>query len=237
MPVACDVWEGFIFVNLDPEPTQTLTEALGQLADGLAGYPFGEMTQAYKVRSEINSNWKLFIDAFVEFYHAPVLHQRQATAEEAQKLAGYGFEALHYELFSPHSMVSSWGGMSPPKDLEHGQADRAHRAQRPVRPVGQARRHQQQREPAAARQPVEAPGVGHRLVPHLAELHDPRVGTRVVPHVPLLAARPEQAPLRDRALLRPAEDRPRATRPGVRRSRRSRSTRSRTRTRSRRPRR
>ena len=28
IPVACDVWEGFIFVNLDDEPAQTLTEAL-----------------------------------------------------------------------------------------------------------------------------------------------------------------------------------------------------------------
>ena len=68
VPVACDIWEGFIFVNLDPEPQQTLTEALAPLADGLAGYPFGEMTQTYEVCSEINSNWKLFIDAFVEFY-------------------------------------------------------------------------------------------------------------------------------------------------------------------------
>ena len=116
VPVACDVWEGFIFVNLDPEPQQTLAEALAPLADGLAGYPFGEMTQTYEVRSVVNSNWKLFIDAFVEFYHAPVLHQRQAAAEEAEKLASIGFEGLHYELFSPHSMVSSWGGMSPPKD-------------------------------------------------------------------------------------------------------------------------
>ena len=116
VPVACDVWEGFIFVNLDPEPDQTLTEALGPIAEGLAGYPYGAMTQRYKVRSEINSNWKLFIDAFVEFYHAPILHQRQAAGEEAAKLAAMGFEALHYELFSPHSMVSSWGGMAPPKD-------------------------------------------------------------------------------------------------------------------------
>ncbi len=116
VPVACEVWEGFIFVNLDSEPKQTLTEALGPLADGLAGYPYGEMTQHYKVRSDIRSNWKLFIDAFVEFYHAPILHQRQASPEEAAKLAAIGFEALHYELFSPHSMVSSWGGMAPPKD-------------------------------------------------------------------------------------------------------------------------
>ena len=114
--IACDVWEGFIFVNLDPHPAQSLSEALGDLATGLAGYPYGEMTQRYSVKSEIKSNWKLFIDAFVEFYHAPILHQRQSTSDEGEKLASVGFEALHYELFSPHSMVSSWGGMAPPMD-------------------------------------------------------------------------------------------------------------------------
>jgi phenylpropionate dioxygenase-like ring-hydroxylating dioxygenase large terminal subunit len=116
MPVACDVWEGFIFINLAPEPAQTLAEALGEMGAGLAGYPFGEMSQKWTFRSEIKSNWKLFVDAFVEFYHAPVLHQRQAAADEAAKLLSYGFEALHYQLLSPHAMVSSWGGMSPPKD-------------------------------------------------------------------------------------------------------------------------
>ncbi|MDX6741014.1 aromatic ring-hydroxylating dioxygenase subunit alpha [Actinocorallia sp. A-T 12471] len=112
--VACDVWEGFIFVNLDPQ--ETLTEYLGDMAKGLEGYPFHEMTEVYTYKAEIGSNWKLFIDAFAEFYHAPVLHQKQATKDEADKLLGYGFEALHYQLFSPHSMISSWGGMAPPKD-------------------------------------------------------------------------------------------------------------------------
>ena len=116
VPVACDVWEGFIFINLAKEPEQTLTEFLGAMGTGLAGYPFGEMTQSWTYRSEINSNWKLFIDAFVEFYHAPVLHQKQSTPEEAAKLLSYGYENLHYELLSPHSMESAWGGMSPPKD-------------------------------------------------------------------------------------------------------------------------
>jgi hypothetical protein len=32
------------------------------------------------------------------------------------KLFQAGFEALPYELHSPHAMISSWGGMSPPKD-------------------------------------------------------------------------------------------------------------------------
>jgi phenylpropionate dioxygenase-like ring-hydroxylating dioxygenase large terminal subunit len=112
--VACDVWEGFVFVNFDPK--ESLTEYLGEMGKSLEGYPFHEMTEVYSYRAEIGSNWKLFIDAFAEFYHAPILHQKQAVADEADKLKSYGFEALHYELFTPHSMVSSWGGMAPPKD-------------------------------------------------------------------------------------------------------------------------
>ncbi|MBL7492986.1 aromatic ring-hydroxylating dioxygenase subunit alpha [Frankia sp. AgB1.9] len=112
--VPCDVWEGFIFINLEPQ--ESLTEYLGDLAKGIEGYPFHEMTSVYTYKAEVGSNWKLFIDAFAEFYHAPVLHHKQAVKNEAEKLVGYGFEALHYELRSPHSMVSSWGGMAPPKD-------------------------------------------------------------------------------------------------------------------------
>ena len=47
---------------------------MGEIGAGLEGYPFHEMTQVHKYRAEIGSNWKLFIDAFTEFYHAPVLH-------------------------------------------------------------------------------------------------------------------------------------------------------------------
>jgi len=115
-PVRCEIWEGFIFVNLDPN-AQPLVEYLGPFAKGLEGYPFHEMTEVYHYKAEVGSNWKLFIDAFAEFYHAPVLHQKQATKEEAEKLAKIGFEALHYDIKGDHAMISSWGGMSPPKDL------------------------------------------------------------------------------------------------------------------------
>jgi len=117
MPVHCDVWEGFIFVNFDREQPTPLKEYMGKLGAGLEGYPFHEMTQVHKYRAEIGSNWKLFIDAFVEFYHAPVLHAKQAVDDESRKLQEYGYEAIAYDVDGPHGMVSSWGGMAPPKDL------------------------------------------------------------------------------------------------------------------------
>jgi phenylpropionate dioxygenase-like ring-hydroxylating dioxygenase large terminal subunit len=116
MPVQADVWEGFIFVNLDRENTTPLRDYLGEFAEGIEGYPFHELTQVHKYRAEIGSNWKLFIDAFMEFYHAPILHAKQSVDEESRKLQNYGFEALAYDVDGPHGMVSSWGGMAPPKD-------------------------------------------------------------------------------------------------------------------------
>ncbi len=114
--VKCEIWEGFIFVNFDEE-AQPLSDYLGRLAKDIEGYPFDKMTHSTKYRAEIGSNWKLFIDAFAEFYHAPILHAKQATGEESRKLQKVGYESLHYDIDGPHSMQSSWGGMAPPKDL------------------------------------------------------------------------------------------------------------------------
>src|SRR6266513_3333576 len=43
MPVQVDVWEGFLFVNLDPDNTQSLEDFLGRYGRELKGYPFDMM--------------------------------------------------------------------------------------------------------------------------------------------------------------------------------------------------
>lgn len=43
VPVATSTWEGFIFVNLDPAPAETLQEHMAKLGQQLQGYPFHKM--------------------------------------------------------------------------------------------------------------------------------------------------------------------------------------------------
>ncbi|MEX5707771.1 aromatic ring-hydroxylating dioxygenase subunit alpha [Parafrankia sp. FMc6] len=107
-PVHCEVWAGFIFVNFAREPQQSLREYLGPMVSELAGYPFERLTEHYDFRADINCNWKIFLDAFQEYYHVPVLHSQEATPA-ARHLMAAGFEAPHYQLDGPHRMVSTSG--------------------------------------------------------------------------------------------------------------------------------
>lgn len=106
-PVHCDVWAGFIFVNLDAVPRQTLREFLGPMITDLDGYPFDKMTEWYEFKADNQSNWKLFADAFQEYYHVPALHTQQVPS--AVRTPGKGFECAHFQLDGPHRLVSTGG--------------------------------------------------------------------------------------------------------------------------------
>ncbi|HIF10061.1 MAG TPA: aromatic ring-hydroxylating dioxygenase subunit alpha [Sneathiellales bacterium] len=76
--VATEVWNGFIFVNLDPNPKESLQEYLGEWGERLADYPFQGRTTCYAYQGEINANWKLCVSAFNEGYHVPFVHPMSA---------------------------------------------------------------------------------------------------------------------------------------------------------------
>jgi Rieske 2Fe-2S family protein len=109
VPVHCDVWAGFIFVNFAEEPAQSLRDFLGPMVTALEGYPFDRMTSRFGYRTTVHANWKLFMDAFAEFYHAPVLHAKQSTDKIAAAAQKSGFEAPHYRVDGPHRLVSTAG--------------------------------------------------------------------------------------------------------------------------------
>jgi glycine betaine catabolism A len=107
--VNCEVWAGFVFINLAQDPPQTLSEFLGSTLRGLSDYPFEKLTEAYHFSAHIKCNWKVFADAFQEYYHVPMLHPQEATPTTRAEIQKMGFEAPHYELNGPHRMVSTGG--------------------------------------------------------------------------------------------------------------------------------
>ena len=108
------------------------------MSAGLEGYPFGELTERYSYRAEVGSNWKLFIDAFQEFYHAPVLHVKQspvaAIPSMEARLRGHSTTRSTARTAWCRRRAARWAMPAEwVKPIETAVP------QRPVRPVGQAR--------------------------------------------------------------------------------------------------
>jgi phenylpropionate dioxygenase-like ring-hydroxylating dioxygenase large terminal subunit len=77
-PISVTAWQGFIFINLNPDPEEDLESYLGEIHDGLDGYPFDTLTRCYAWRIDLDCNWKILKDAFSELYHIPFIHNVSA---------------------------------------------------------------------------------------------------------------------------------------------------------------
>ncbi|MGD9710929.1 MAG: aromatic ring-hydroxylating dioxygenase subunit alpha [Thermomicrobiales bacterium] len=131
--IACDVWEGFIFINFADAPEQTLEEYLGDFGKLFAGYPYREATTAFRYVTVLECNWKVALYAFSEGYHVPTIH--------AGSLPGFrGIEHSEFKLIGPHASSAIFGaGMDTAKStaafaqvLHGGEAHRPHPEQVPV---------------------------------------------------------------------------------------------------------
>lgn len=110
--IQCEVWEGFIFINLNPHNKESVRDFLGEFAHDLEGYPFAGPHQVYRFKAELQCNWKIFMDGFAESYHGPYLHAGSFGAlTEIAKLdkANPYTDALAFQLKGPHRMFSFAG--------------------------------------------------------------------------------------------------------------------------------
>jgi len=72
-PFACEVWNGFIFVNLDG-CAAPLAVSLAPLGEELAPWKMDELEIVGRVVFEQPCNWKVLVDNFMEAYHHFAIH-------------------------------------------------------------------------------------------------------------------------------------------------------------------
>ena len=72
-PVALEIWQGFVFVNLARQP-QPFADALPALVGKFAHRKADELKSAHRKVYEIDANWKLIFHNFSECYHCPTVH-------------------------------------------------------------------------------------------------------------------------------------------------------------------
>src|SRR5690349_594057 len=67
------VWQGFVFVNLDPGAAE-LSAWLGDLRGHLGRFDFSALRVAHTQVYEVDANWKFIAENYSECYHCPGIH-------------------------------------------------------------------------------------------------------------------------------------------------------------------
>jgi phenylpropionate dioxygenase-like ring-hydroxylating dioxygenase large terminal subunit len=104
--VACETWESFIFINVDPQPEQTLREYLGEdVYNGYGGF-FKKFEQVGRISATVPVNWKIFLNAFVETYHFSTVHTPTAgDIVNSREFPNGKIDAVR--LYGKHCIVSA----------------------------------------------------------------------------------------------------------------------------------
>src|SRR4029077_10926648 len=73
VPLRCETWEQFIFVNFDLK-AEPLSTYLGEIPQQARGFRFDGLQLAERRDYVIDCNWKVYVDNYLEGYHIPIAH-------------------------------------------------------------------------------------------------------------------------------------------------------------------
>jgi choline monooxygenase len=68
-----EVWNELVFVNLDRD-AESLTDFLGELLDDMPPHDYTGFQLARRKTWELDCNWKVYVDNYLEGYHIPIVH-------------------------------------------------------------------------------------------------------------------------------------------------------------------
>jgi choline monooxygenase len=81
VPVRCETWHDWIFLNIDGE-AEDLATFVAPMAQRLADVDFGRLTHYLTIDAgALGLNWKLAMENNMEPYHVPVVHRSTAAGQ------------------------------------------------------------------------------------------------------------------------------------------------------------
>jgi len=124
--VALAEWEGFLFLNLDPD-AEPLATAFGPLAGRFTRYNLPALRTVRRIEYEVRANWKLILQNYNECLHCPTIHPELSTklpyTSGANDLVEGPFLGGYMEIKAPHQSATISGracalplGELPPED-------------------------------------------------------------------------------------------------------------------------
>lgn len=100
VPVLVEAWEGLLFVNLQNVQPLPLTRIMEGISKRI--HPISLQSKKFykRVTYDVNCNWKVYVDNYLEGYHLPHVHPELCTLLDYQKYVTETRE--HYSLqYSP----------------------------------------------------------------------------------------------------------------------------------------
>ena len=120
VPVRCETWGGFTWINLDPA-APPLHDCLEATATALDAWKVESLRTEWWYSCRLPVNWKLPIEAFVEAYHVVQTHPQLVipTRCSHHDAATFNTEGLRRRRHPvpPRAMSDGMGGMVHPNDV------------------------------------------------------------------------------------------------------------------------
>ncbi len=106
----CEVWHGFIFVNLDPTAHSFVdSDTVRYLEPLVKNMHLADMRLIYSSEQEWDVNWKCLVENFLEGYHLSTVHRSTLhpyTPTELSKYFAPFFDAFGFYSYYPENAVS-----------------------------------------------------------------------------------------------------------------------------------
>ena len=98
--LACETWEGFIYVSLHPDP-KPVKDHLTVLTDLVSGFRMTDYVQVFATEETWNTNWKCLVENFMDAYHLHRVHKDSfgkhgSSEDQTQLFPGEDAFTYHY---------------------------------------------------------------------------------------------------------------------------------------------